>query len=131
MKNLLVLSILFCAIAMPALAELTDADLDKIRLIVKEEIQKEVTSSEARMKEYVDLKFNNVDLKFNNVDSQFESSSKQLSIYQWGLGILSLFVIASIGIPAWRGRRDRDQDRKIDELRQEIETLKQQKIVSP
>ena len=104
MKNLLALSILFCAIAMPALAELTDADLDKIRLIVKEEIQKEVTSSEARMKEYVDLKFNNVDLKFNNVDSQFESTSKQLSIYQWGLGILSLFVIASIGIPLGEGK---------------------------
>ena len=125
MKNLLALSILFCAIAMPALAELTDADLDKIRLIVKEEIQKEVTSSEARMKEYVDLKFNNVDLKFNNVDSQFESTSKQLSIYQWGLGILSLFVIASIGIPAWRGKRDRQQEQKIKELTREIENLKQ------
>ena len=86
MKKLIALSILFCAIAMPALAELTDADLNKIRLIVKEEVQKEVTSSETRMKEYVDL-------KFKNVDSQFESISKQLSIYQWGLGILSLFVI--------------------------------------
>ena len=118
MKNLLALSILFCAIAMPALAELTDADLNKIRLIVKEEIQKEVTSSEARMKEYVDL-------KFNNVDSQFENTSKQLSIYQWGLGILSLFVIASIGIPAWRGKRDRQQEQKIEELTREIENLKQ------
>ena len=39
MKTILVLSILFWAIALPALGELTDADLDKIRLIVKEEVQ--------------------------------------------------------------------------------------------
>ena len=32
-------TILFCVIAMPALAELTDADLDKIRLIVREDNQ--------------------------------------------------------------------------------------------
>ncbi len=38
MKTVLLCLILFCVIAMPALGELTDADLDKIRLIVKEEI---------------------------------------------------------------------------------------------
>ena len=38
-KSIAMLLILFCAIALPALAELTDADLDKIRLIVKEEIE--------------------------------------------------------------------------------------------
>ena len=42
MKTTLALSLLFCAIALPALGELTDADLDKIRLIVKEEIQEEL-----------------------------------------------------------------------------------------
>ena len=39
MKTILVLSILFSAIALPALGELTDADLDKIRLIVREEVK--------------------------------------------------------------------------------------------
>jgi hypothetical protein len=43
MKTVIVLSILFCAIALPALGELTDADLDKIRLIVKEEVKTEIT----------------------------------------------------------------------------------------
>ena len=43
MKTILVLSILFWAIALPALGELTDADLDKIRLIVKEEVKTEIT----------------------------------------------------------------------------------------
>ena len=43
MKTILALSILFSVIALPALGELTDADLDKIRLIVQEEIKKETT----------------------------------------------------------------------------------------
>ena len=42
MKTVIVLPILFCAIALPALGELTDADLDKIRLIVKEEVKTEI-----------------------------------------------------------------------------------------
>ena len=35
MKTILDLSILFCAIALPSLGELKDADLDKMRLILK------------------------------------------------------------------------------------------------
>ena len=42
MKTLLALLILLCTIAVPALAELTDADLNKIRLIVNEEVTKEL-----------------------------------------------------------------------------------------
>ena len=38
-------------------------------------------------------------------------------------------IVVAIGIPAWRGKRDRDQERKIEELTREIETLKQ--IVNP
>ena len=41
MKKILLFSILFCAIAMPAIGALDDADLNKIRLIVSEEIKKE------------------------------------------------------------------------------------------
>ena len=37
MKTILLSTLLLCAIAMPTSAELTDADLDKIRLIVKYE----------------------------------------------------------------------------------------------
>ena len=42
MKTILALFILFCAITAPDLAALTDADLGKIRLIVQEEITKEL-----------------------------------------------------------------------------------------
>ena len=42
MKTLIFILILFCTIAVPALTELTDADLNKIRLIVKEEINTKI-----------------------------------------------------------------------------------------
>ena len=47
MKKILLFSILFCAIAMPAIGALDDADLNKIRLIIKEEIKEEIKSIKA------------------------------------------------------------------------------------
>ena len=38
MKMILARAILFCAITLPALGELTNADLNQIRLIVNDEI---------------------------------------------------------------------------------------------
>ncbi len=110
MKTILVLSILFCAIALPALGELTDADLDKIRLIVKEEVQTEITalrqelkaeiaSSEQSMKNYIDAKIEGVDKRLDGVD-------KRLSTYNWVLIVLMPLIVAAVGIPtaimAWR-----------------------------
>ena len=39
MKTIFVLCIFLCTIALPTFAELTDADLNRIRVIVKEEIK--------------------------------------------------------------------------------------------
>ena len=131
MKTILVsLSIFFCVIVLPASSELTDADLDKIRLIVKEEVQAEIAtlrkelkaeiaSSEERVKEYVKLNTQNVE--------------KRLTTYNWVIYVLTPLIVAAIGIPtaimAWRGFKDSNQDKRIQELTQEIETLKQ--IVNP
>ena len=121
MKPVLLFSILFCAIALPALGELTEADLNKIRLIVKEEIKSEITASEKRMKEYVDIK----------VDSLKTPVA-------WLIGLL-VAIIALIGLPlailtiflGWRSIKDNTQEKQIEVLTQEIETLKQQRTVSP
>ena len=121
MKTILVLPILFCAVALPTSAALTDADLDKIRLIVKEEIKEELKPIKAdisTLKEDVAR----LDGRMTGVEKQVTHATNVT------YGLIALIVVA-IGIPAWRGRRDRDQDRKMEELRQEIETLKQQKIV--
>ena len=144
MKTIFLFSILFCAIAMPALAELTEADLNKIRLIVKEEVSADRESFEKDIKEYINTKN--------------ESIEKRLSL----VTTLIVGLMALIGIPlvvltvmiGWRSVKDRtqerknirelapedrkvieqlirDQEEKIESLTQEIETLKQQGIANP
>ena len=135
MKTILVsLSILFCAIALPALAELTDADLNKIRLIVNEELTKELAKELAPIKADIaqlDDRLRNVEIAIGSLTGRIDGVEKQVShATNVTYGLIALIVVA-IGIPAWRGKRDRDQERKIEELRQEIEALKQQRIVSP
>ena len=130
MKNILVLLILFSVIALPASAALTEADLNKIRLIVKEEIQEEIRPIKV---EIAAIKTDIGALKENvaRLDGRLTGVEKQVShATNVTYGLIALIVVA-IGIPAWRGKIDRDQDRKIEELRQEIETLKQQRAVSP
>ena len=50
MKPVIVVSILFFSIALPAVGELTDADLNKIRLIVKEEVKAEIAGVRQELK---------------------------------------------------------------------------------
>ena len=127
-ETIIVLSILLCAIAMPAIGELSKVDLDQIRLIivdsekrVKEEIKKDITASETQMKEYIDLKISTLKTPI-----------------AWLIGIL-IAIIAIIGLPltvltiflSWRNIRDNTQQYEIETLKQEIETLKQQRVVTP
>ena len=132
MKTILALSILFCAIATPSFAELTDADLDKIRLIVNEEVAKELTKELAPIKADIaqlDDRLRKVEIAIGSLTGRIDGVEKQVShSTNVTYGLIALIVVA-IGIPAWRGKRDRDQERKIEELRQEIETIKQQKSV--
>ena len=88
MKTILILSIFFSAIALPVLGELTDADLNQIRLIVKDEIDAsekrydtKLQASEERMKEYI--------------TQQIDSLKTPVV---WFIGIL-VALIALIGIP--------------------------------
>ena len=142
MKTILLFSILLCAIAMPALAELTPQDLDKIRLIVKEEVEEEVTSSEARMKQYVDLKIESVnghiagiEGRFTGIEGRFTGMEKQLATLTYLVYALIALIVLAVGIPqilmTLRDSGNRERDRKIEALTQEIENLKQQRITTP
>ena len=123
MKAFLALLIFFFTLAVPVLAELTPGDLDKIRLIVNEEITKELAPIDTRLRN-VEIAVGSLTGRINGVEKQIAHTTNVT------YGLIALIVVA-IGIPAWRGKRDRDQERKIEELRQEIETLKQQRIVGP
>ena len=109
MRLFLLLSILLCAIALSVHAELTPQDLDKIRLIV----------NEANTPIKTDVSW---------IRGKIDTLDKQIS---W----LMVLIVVAVGVPqiviAWRSRKDRDQQKQIEELKQEIEILKQQRIVSP
>ena len=132
MKTILFLSILFSVIALPALGELTDADLNQIRLIVKEEVKTESLNIDRK----IDDKFNSwekrIDDKFNSLEKRFDSIEKNFDRQ-------NTLIIACIAIPmalitiliTWRSVKDNSQEKQIQALTQEIETLKQQQIVRP
>lgn len=113
MKTILALSILFSLIALPALGELTVEDIEKIDEKIKE--------SEDRTQKHV--------------TQQIESLKTPVA---WLIGIL-VALIALIGIPlvvltimmGWRSIKDNSQEKINQELREEIEALKQQRIVNP
>ena len=123
MKTILLFSILFWAIAMPAMSALTDADLDKIRLIVKEEVQKEVMPLKAdidtlktdidtlktegaiqqteikNLRETMNNGFGNVQKDFDNVQKDFDNVQKSFDNIQKSFDRQNNIIIACIGIP--------------------------------
>ena len=133
MKTILALSILFSAITLPALGDLTDADLNKIRLIVKEEIAPIKADVETLKVDVARLegRITGLDGRMNGLEGRLNGIEKQIShATNVTYGLIALIVVA-IGIPAWRGKRDRDLERKVEALTQEIETLKRRQIVQP
>lgn len=133
MKTTLALSILFCAIALPGFAELTDADLDKIRLIVKdsedslenslkEHIKSEINASEKRMKEYIAQEIKTVNVKISETD-------KRLSQIFWLVIALIGLIAAAIGVPQWLNRKDREQSANLftrEQTKEFVEELLQE-----
>ena len=115
-----------------------DADLDKIRLIVndsekrlKQEIKEEfkpIKAEIASIKTDIGALKENVarlDGRLTGIEGRLSGIEKQIShATNVTYGLIALIVVA-IGIPAWRGKRDREQERKIDDLTREIETLKE------
>ena len=153
MKTMLVPSILFLVIALPALGDLTDADLDKIRLIVKDEVKAEIAGVKQEVKAEItgvrqeitgvrqEIKAVEQELKAEiasseqritkYIDAKIAGVDKRLETYNWVLIVLMPLIVAAVSIPtaliAWRSGRDRSLERQVETLTQEIETLKQQR----
>ena len=87
---------------------------------VKQELKAEIAGSEKRMKDYIDVAIVGVDKRF--------------SAYNWVIYILMPLIVAAIGIPtaiiAWRVGTDRSLERRFETLTQEVEMLKEQRIVN-
>ena len=141
MKTTLFLSMLFCAIALPALGDLTDTDLNKIRLIIQEEIKKESSTTNKKI-DALDARIQNVEKdvawvrgKLDGIDKQFEGIHEQIMHVTYATyGVIGVIILV-VGIPqitlTLRSGRDRSLERQIEVLTREVETLKQQRIVNP
>ena len=123
MKTLIFCTILFCVIVLPALGELTDADFDKIRLMVKKEVEEEIKPLKAdieKLKEDVAR----LNVRIAGIEGRIIGVEKRIS-YATNVtyGLMALIVVAVV-VPAWQDKRYRDRERKINELTREIEGLK-------
>ena len=127
MKIVTILSVLLL-LASPAFGELTKEDL---RTIIKEEI----TASEKRMKEYIDLKIDGVEKSLNAridaTNARIDALDKSLNgrfddILTIMIALIAL-VTAAIAVPqiiiAYRDRGRQDMQSQIDQLRKQIEAL--------
>ena len=118
MKLILISITAFLIFAAPVFSELTVEDLEKIRSIVKESedrLKTDLKESEKRLREHIDGKVEEMDKRLNIV-------------FGFVIALISLIVIV-VGIPqvlmVWRGKEERTQKEQIQELKQEIEALKQ------
>ncbi len=155
MKNVLFSSLLFCLIVSPTFGELSRRDLDEIRLIIKEEIAAEVDPIKDEISE-IKVEMSSMKTEISQIRTEMseirgEVSSVKDAVFSVKEDVASLegrvggvekqiswlmgIIIAAVGIPqiviAWRSRKDKERDQRIDALAQEIETLKQQRIVNP
>ena len=93
MKTILFLSILLCALAMPAMGALTDADLDKIRLIVNDS-EKRVKGEIKAEIAIIHTKIEGLDTRLRNVETniaELRGRSIALSaIKDWGIALCAL-----------------------------------------
>ena len=125
MKTVVSLFLFFILFIAPVYSELSPQDLDKIRLIVKEEnsisetklkteFKTEIEKSEKRTQVYVDTKI--------------DALQKQINLLIAFVSILIILIVVTIGLPqiimAWQGKDERSQDEKIEALSREIEALK-------
>ena len=88
MNPIIFLSILFCVIAMPTLANLTGADLDKIRLIVKKEITAEITKTNDKI-DKLDARFRNVETDLSWIKGKMKGKAE---VDGTALGIITVFT---------------------------------------
>lgn len=146
MKTVIFFSILFYAIALPALGELTPQDLDKIRLIVneaekrikaeikaditelKQEIKEDIENSEKNMRGYINIKVDGVNIKVDSVE-------EQLTFLSYLVYALIALIVGAIAIPqlimARRSRTEHSLERQVERLTEEVEALKRQQIAKP
>ena len=129
MKVITILSLLLLLVS-PAFGELTKED---IRTIIKEEI----TASEKRTREHIDLKIETVNARIDGLDTSLNAridgldTSLNARIDDIRIIMIALIglITAAIAIPqiiiAYKERGQKEMQTQIDQLREKIEAMQQ------
>ena len=144
MKTVTILSLLL--LASPVFGELTKEDLHDLKEDLHKVIKEEITASEKRMKEYIDLKIDGVEKSLNaridgvekslnaridavdqKLNARIDALDKRMdNMWRLMMGLFGL-VAATIAIPqiiiAYRDRFRKEMQTQIDQLRAQIEVM--------
>ena len=124
MKVIIILFLLL--LTATAFGELTKED---IRIIVREEI----TASEKRTREYIDLKIEALNQRINdvekNINDKIDNVNKNFDrVWLLIIALIGL-ITAAIAIPqlviAYREKGQKEMQTQIDQLRKELEAMQQ------
>ena len=125
LKYILCFSVCLFALAMPSFADLTQRDLNEIRKVIKEEIEKEIMP--------IKTEIASVKREVARVRGKLDRFGKDII---WSIAIIAVAGIIPQSIIAWRKRKVRFQEKQIQEkkiraaLIAEAEKLKQQRIMT-
>ena len=137
MKSILLLTILLCAITLPAIGALSPDDLNEIRLIIKEAVEPIKADIGTIKQDIAKLngRIDGVDGRIGGVDGRIIDLGERIEGIEKIITWLMVLIVVVVGVPqiiaAWRTKKEREQDKKIEDLTREIEALKQQRIVNP
>ena len=161
MKTITVLSGVLLLFTVSAFAELSGGDIEKIRLLFKEEISavetrltEKINTSQEHLKEYVTQEIGKVNIRIEEMDKrltgkieemdkrltgEIDSMDKRLDQMFTLVVVLITAVIAVVGVPmtiilfqlSRQDKKQRSQDEIIEALRQALEERNQGSIITP
>ena len=145
MKLILTSTLMLLLLTVPAFSELTPADIDKIRLIIKEEVEQAVTASEARLRKEIaasearmskaieaseERLKDQISLEISKVNVTIAEMDKRLSNIFTLVIALMAFIAVVIGIPqiivAMQRKIQLAQNEKIEAQQKQIEAQQEQ-----
>lgn len=131
MKNLFTL-ILLLLLVQPAFAQLMPEDIRIIREEVTKIVKAENDALEKRLREYVDLKFENLDTKFT---TKFGEVDKRLTFILILVTSLIALIVLAVSIPqiliALKQKDQSAMEAEIKTLQEKVELLEQTRLVRP
>ena len=134
MKYFTIALMLIAIISTPAISDLSQDDLNKIRLLIADELKPIQTEIQTVKTEIQTVK---TELK----DAIASVKEDVASLSGWVDGVkklitwLMVIIVAIVGIPQvvvlWRSKKDRILEKQVETLTQKIEALEKQRIQSP